>query len=103
MEGLSWTWINAIVQWLVLPMIAIIWTHEKRLNGNDKEILRLLTILEERERNRSIIREQEHDTNLRLEQLITEQARTQKELASELHKLAEALAAIRGQASVGKT
>ena len=98
----DWAWINAIVQWLVLPMLAVIWTHEKRLNGNDREILRLLTVLEEREKLRAVARENEHETNKRLDHALEMQAEAINKLNDRLDELAKIIVRIQGMEEARK-
>lgn len=40
--------IDALIQYIVLPAAAILWSHNRRINRIDAEILRILTVLEER-------------------------------------------------------
>jgi len=58
MTGLEyWPIISSLTQWLVIPAIAVIWGLNKRQSAQEKEILRILTILEERDKRRSEDRE----------------------------------------------
>jgi len=49
--------INAIMQWLIVPAVVVIWQLNGRISRQEREILRILTILEERERRRDEDRE----------------------------------------------
>jgi hypothetical protein len=44
--------INGLLQWVVAPALVWIWSHERRLASGEREILKLLTILEERNKQR---------------------------------------------------
>lgn len=52
-----WQFLDRLVQWLILPAIAVIWSMNNRLSMHDREILRILTILEERDHRRGEDRE----------------------------------------------
>lgn len=43
-----WSILDRLMQWLILPAIAFIWAMNVRVSTHDREILRILTILEER-------------------------------------------------------
>lgn len=55
---IDWHILNVLIQYLVLPAVIMIWQHEKRLGGHDKEILKALTILDERNKRRDEDREE---------------------------------------------
>jgi len=44
--------LNLLIQWLILPAIMWVWTHERRINGLERDIIKTLTILEERNKRR---------------------------------------------------
>lgn len=44
--------ISLAAQYLVIPILGWIWLHDRRLSLVDREIARLITILEEREAHR---------------------------------------------------
>lgn len=66
----DWDTLDKIVQWLILPIIAIAYNLYQRVNSQEKEILRILTILEERERRRNEDRETELSANKALKEAI---------------------------------
>jgi len=90
----DWELFFGILQWLVVPAVVLLgqalWNHEKRLNGNDREILRLLTVMEEREKHRLAIRQAEHDTIAELRDVI-------ESMGKRLDRLAEAIASLQGK------
>lgn len=86
---LDWDFIVQLIQLVVVPAIVWLWQHEKRLNGSEKEILRLVTIIEEREKNRLIIREQEAGDIKALRM-------SMDEMKAEFAKLASTLARMQG-------
>ena len=47
-----WTIADRVMQWLILPGLAAIWWLVQRQNTSEREILRILTILEERNERR---------------------------------------------------
>ena len=47
-----WSILDRLMQWLILPAIAFLWAMNGRLSSHDREILRILTILEERNSRR---------------------------------------------------
>jgi hypothetical protein len=49
--------INAIMQWLIVPAVVVIWQLNGRISRQEREILRILTILEERDKRRNEDRE----------------------------------------------
>jgi hypothetical protein len=49
--------INAVMQWLIVPSVVVIWHLNGRISRQETEILRILTILDERERRRDEDRE----------------------------------------------
>lgn len=44
----TWMIFDRAVQWLILPAVAVIWSLNNRVSRQEQEILRILTILEER-------------------------------------------------------
>ena len=92
----DWNLVFGILQWLVVPAVVFLgqalWNHEKRLNGNDREILRLLTLMEEREKHRLTMRKAEHDTITELREVI-------EKMGTRLDALAEAISKIQGKDS----
>jgi hypothetical protein len=48
MEGDLWLILDRMMQWLILPAIAVIWNVSNRTTKTEQEVLRILTILEER-------------------------------------------------------
>jgi L-lactate utilization protein LutB len=47
-----WSILDRLMQWLILPAVAFIWAMNGRVSAHDREILRILTILEERNARR---------------------------------------------------
>jgi hypothetical protein len=62
----DWTHINAMIQWLVAPIIAVLWRHNDRLASTEKELTRLVTIIEQQEIARVELRKLEVETLQRL-------------------------------------
>ena len=54
--------LDRLVQWVILPAAAMLFAHNRRINRIDAEILRILTILEERANARTEDREAERAT-----------------------------------------
>lgn len=59
---LDWDLLDKVIQWLVIPALAVAYNLYQRVNSQEKDILRILTILEERERRRTEDREVEIST-----------------------------------------
>lgn len=98
---LDWNVLNALIQWIILPAIAWLWAihgrvsaHEKatseRFGAQDKEIIRLLTILEEREKARATLRQGEIDAIAELHKAI-------KSMNERLDHLSESIARMQGR------
>ena len=51
--------IHSVLQWVVAPALVWLWTHERRLASGEREILRLLTIIDERHKQRDEDRQAE--------------------------------------------
>lgn len=67
MTGLEyWPIVQSLVQWLVIPAIVIIWNISKRQTQQEKEILRILTIIEERDKRRT----EDRDSNMEVFQAL---------------------------------
>jgi hypothetical protein len=49
--------VNAAMQWLIVPAVVVIWQLNGRISRQEREILRILTILEERDKRRNEDRE----------------------------------------------
>ena len=67
---LEWETLDKIIQWLIIPVVAVAYNLYQRVNSQEKEILRILTILEERERRRNEDRETELSANKALKESI---------------------------------
>ena len=52
-----WTVLDRVVQWLIIPALVAAWYLNRRVDSQEREILRILTILEERNQRRSEDRE----------------------------------------------
>ena len=59
---IEWDMLNALVQWVIIPALIWLWSHEKRINNADRETMRMLTIIEEREKARQNLRVVENET-----------------------------------------
>ena len=66
----EWETLDKIIQWLIIPVVAVAYNLYQRVNSQEKEILRILTILEERERRRNEDRETELSANKALKESI---------------------------------
>ena len=53
MEPSFWLVADRVMQWLVLPGFGVLWWLVQRQTSSEREILRILTILEERNVRRS--------------------------------------------------
>jgi len=95
-QQLNWELVFGFLQWLVVPAVVFIgqalWNHERRLNGQEREILRALTLMEEREKHRLAIRQAEHDTISELRDVI-------ESMNKRLDRLSEAIANLQGKDS----
>ena len=52
MEIALWTMADALMKWVIIPMAAILWVHNQKLGGHEKEVLRIMTLLSERKDQR---------------------------------------------------
>ena len=66
----EWEVLDKIIQWLIIPLVVVAYILYQRVNSQEKEILRILTILEERERRRNEDRETELSANKALKESI---------------------------------
>ena len=57
MEPEIWMALDRLMQWLVIPAVVIAWHVLGRVNNHEKDILRILTMLEERNARRAEDRE----------------------------------------------
>ena len=70
MDPITIMTLDRIVQWLVIPILMGIVFLYKQSNMHDREILRILTILEERNRRRDEDKKETEDTNRQLRKAI---------------------------------
>lgn len=98
---IDWQLLDAVIQWIIIPGFVWMWhLHNRVTSGEkavaekfgtqDKEIVRLLTIIEEREKSRAQIRAGESATLNELHLAI-------KDMNDRLDKLGEAIAHIQGR------
>lgn len=57
MDADIWMLVDRLMQWLILPAVGVLWAMNGRVSKQEKEILRILTILEERNHRRDEDRE----------------------------------------------
>lgn len=62
--------LEAIAQYLVIPVLAWLWVHDRKLAAQDREIAKLIVILEERNSRRSEDREEFHQSVKKLHEAI---------------------------------
>lgn len=86
---IDWTILNSIVQWLVLPMIAVIWKIYEKTFQHDRDLTRLLTMFEEREKARLDIRIAEASA-------IDELKRAIENMNGKLEELSKSIARMQG-------
>lgn len=53
-----WVVLDRLMQWLIIPAAGAVWWLTNRMGSMDREILRILTVLEERNSRRSEDREE---------------------------------------------
>lgn len=68
MEPELWTVLDRLMQWLIIPAAAGMWFLNTSVSKHDREILRILTILEERNHRRD---EDRDDNKAAFEKLYT--------------------------------
>ena len=61
-----WAVADRVIQWLVLPLLIGWWHLIKRMDGADREILRIVTMLEERAQRRTEDRDEQERAVSRL-------------------------------------
>jgi hypothetical protein len=71
MTEIDFAVIDRLVQWLIIPAIAFIWALQGRVGKSEREILRILTILEERNVRRDEDRQDSAKTVALLHEAIT--------------------------------
>jgi hypothetical protein len=49
--------VDIIARYLIIPLLGWLWVHDRKLNNQDKEIARLIAILNERDHRRTEDRE----------------------------------------------
>ena len=52
MEIELWTLFDALMKWVIIPMAAMLWVHNQKVVSNEKEVLRIMTLLSERKDQR---------------------------------------------------
>ena len=81
---LDWTLMDRLLQYVIIPALAWMWALHRQAAQQDREILRIVTMLEEREKHR--ITEREETAKLREsdKREMTEAIRDLKATISEL-------------------
>ena len=79
-----WTLLDALMTWIIIPMAAVLWVHNQKIGGHEKEVLRIMTLLSERkdqrDEDRAELKEALRDLRaaiLRLDQRLADFALTQ--------------------------
>jgi RNAse (barnase) inhibitor barstar len=79
-----WTLLDALMTWVIIPMAAVLWVHNQKIGGHEKEVLRIMTLLSERkdqrDEDRAELKEALRDLRaaiLRLDQRLADFALTQ--------------------------
>ena len=52
MEIELWTFFDALMTWVIIPIVAMLWVHNQKIGSHEKEVLRILTLLSERKHQR---------------------------------------------------
>ena len=52
MEIELWTLFDAMMKWVIIPMVAMLWVHNQKIGSHEKEVLRIMTLLSERKDQR---------------------------------------------------
>lgn len=86
---LDWHTLNAIIQYLIVPAIVWLWAHDKRLDAHDREITKLVTILQEREKAAQANIQREADAMSDLRDIMAK-------MSDRLDALAQAIAKLQG-------
>jgi hypothetical protein len=47
-----WPLVDALMTWVIIPMAAVLWVHNQKLAAQDREVLRIITLLSERKDQR---------------------------------------------------
>jgi len=84
---LDWHTLNAIIQYLIVPAIVWLWAHDKRLDAHDREITKLVTILQEREKQQAANVKREADAMSELRDIMTKMSDRLDALATAIAKL----------------
>jgi len=84
---LDWHTLNAIIQYLIVPAIVWLWAHDKRLDAHDREITKLVTILQEREKAAQANVKREADAMSELRDIMTKMSDRLDALATAIAKL----------------
>jgi hypothetical protein len=42
-----WTLFDALMKWVIIPMVAMLWVHNQKIGAHEKEVLRIMTLLSE--------------------------------------------------------
>lgn len=79
-----WTLFDALMQWVISPMAAMLWVHNQKIGAHEKKALRIMTLLSERkdqrDENRAELKEPLRDLRaaiLRLDQRLADSALAQ--------------------------
>lgn len=84
---LDWQFINALIQWLIIPMVVMIWRGNERINTFERDLLRVVTIIGEQDKARTLVRQHEADAVMRLEAAIAKQATAIDKLNERLDRI----------------
>ena len=52
MEIELWALFDALMTWVIIPMVAVLWVHNQKIGSHEKEVLRIMTLLSERKDQR---------------------------------------------------
>ena len=52
MEIELWTFFDALMTWVIFPVVAMLWVHNQKIGHHEKDALRIMTLLTERKEQR---------------------------------------------------
>lgn len=82
--GVDWNLLNAFIQWVVIPLVVLAWRHNDRLAGHDKDITKVVTIIEQQEVTRVELRRYEVEAIQQLASTVAKLDARIDELSKEL-------------------
>lgn len=63
---IDWPFLDKLVQWLILPLVAVWWAHEKRLTAIERDLATFVAVAAERQKDEARTAEALHKHHERM-------------------------------------